>query len=851
MLHRYIMHRKQTITIVAALMVMFVAIASAGEIGIPLKWQLHELPHINKSNRQIITDASPQEYTITMGGTVDMDHGISHGHSYWDIGWQPNESLIIENIGSVPVENAKVIINERGNWYSFEEILDEILATARSDQEKIYLIWQFVRSNRHHDLPVHEVTFAEELHDPVKYLTSYSAGICDDTGSVGASLFQAAGLTEQEPFTGAYHGHIMCEVFNQGHFQFMDINLHAFYLDRENEFPVSGATIARDHDLIHREAHRHESTSDIWKFSRKTAALYGRDDRRTTRLTRGYQIRVNLRPGERIEYRWDNIGKWSTDREYARKWVGNSRKIYEPLLDAPNAGATEAENISLIKLNGQAAVTADNNEASLTYRMNSSFVFCGGWINAVFELADVNDKVIIEVWAQDNKGKGKTEPVVLWQSSGAGTQLAGFEIDSAIDPTHGRPEYEFFVRVRLNSNSGKGGAALAHLAIRGDIMVSPIFLPRLKLGENKVVYSDDSPAERKVRITHNWRETTAAKPLTPPILTYPADKSMNRDEILTYKWQPVENAKAYHFQVSRDKDFRWPYRSSLDLYREIAEHIVPFLGIYSPDTTYFWRVRTKNDKDIWGDWSKPSTFTWAGPRIPLEVKLTERNGLTTLSWQPNPRGEKPVAYEIYASDIKGFSLSKASYDAYGLGKVPGNFLGKTTDNEILVTGHLDVNNPPAGVTNPENLNRCYYRVVAVDKHGTRSGPSNFAEMRHPYIYTKPITTAKIGELYSYQPLSISSLGDLQRFYSKPGKKFWEREHLKFYIEQGPEWLKIDSDSGLLTGTPPAIAAGDHYIRLRVRATYEKRPGRDGTIGNLHPRSNFQSYKLVVKSTVLQ
>ncbi|MCD4830181.1 MAG: Ig domain-containing protein [Anaerohalosphaeraceae bacterium] len=857
----------------AVLMVMFITTADAGKeglkVGTILKWQLHELPHINKSNEQIITDGSPHEYNITMGGTVDMDHGITRGNSNWDIGWQPNESLTIANIGSVPVENAKIIINQRGNWYTIEEMLDEALATAKSDQEKVYLIWQFVRLNRFHDLCLYQFHYIEEHHDPVKFLTIYAGSICDDAGSIGASLYQAAGLTEQEPFVGCFHGHEMCEVFNESHYQFMDSDVHAFYLDRENELPVSSAALARDHDLVHREISTYGSVLTPLYNSRNIAALYGRDDGRTTRQTRGHQIRVNLRAGERIEYRWDNIGKWSMYREYTRIWVGNSRRIYEPQLDTPNAGATKAENISLIKLNGQAAVTADNNEASLTYRMNSSYVFCGGRINAAFKLADANDKVIIEAWAQDNKGKGKTESVILWQSEGAGTQQADFEIDSAIDPTHGRPEYEFFVRVRLSSNSGKGGAVLTHLAIRGDIMVSPIFLPRLKLGENKVVYTDDSSAERKVCVTYNWRETMAAKPLAPPTLAYPANESMIRDEILTYKWQPVEGAKAYHLQVARDKDFRWPYRPGLDVnYKEKPEHSIPSLGLYSPKTTYYWRICTKNDKGIWGDWSEPSTFTWTGPRVPLKVKLMEKNGLFTLFWQPNPRGEKPVSYEIYASDIKGFSISKTSYPVRTLGEVPGNFLGQITDNEIIVSGYLDSNNLPTGVTNPENLNRCYYRVVAIDAHGTRSGPSNYTEMPHPFIYTPPVTIAKVGQPYRYQPLSISSMGDFQRRDHKLCKQFWDKELLEFKIEQGPEWLKIDSKSGLLTGTPPATAAGDYNICLRVIATYDERPaiekiagghyirlcepgthkphsGVEVAVDELHPRFNLQSYKLIV------
>ena len=332
----------------------FSSIARSGEWGKPVKWQDHELSHINKSHTEVIA-ARRHEYTIHMGGTVDMDHALTREYGIWRLGWQPNESLTIENIGSTTVENCKIIVNDRGDWYTMEGLLKEAIRTVKNDQEKVYLIWDFLRSNRHHDDPLHSGQWSDELHDPVKMLAIYGAGLCDDSGSIGASMYWVAGFTASEPFVRALHGHMMCEVFAEGRWQFMDIDQNVFYLDRENRLSVSGDVIAGDHDLAHRESHYGPIFSD-WPRSRRAAALFGQDDEQSRRLTKGYEIRVNLRPSERIEYRWDNIGKWSMSmQDRQRRWVGNSRKIYQPALRSLESEAQEASNVSPITFEGRPA----------------------------------------------------------------------------------------------------------------------------------------------------------------------------------------------------------------------------------------------------------------------------------------------------------------------------------------------------------------------------------------------------------------------------------------------------------------------------------------------------------------
>ncbi|MEJ2704341.1 MAG: hypothetical protein P8Z79_18045 [Sedimentisphaerales bacterium] len=826
------------------LVLSFSSMARSGEWGTPVKWQDHELPHVSKSHEELIA-ARRHEYTIQMGGTVDMDHALTREYATWHVGWQPNESLTIENVGSVPAENCKVIINGRGDWYSMDGLLHEAIGTAKNDQEKVYLIWNFLRSNRHHDDPLQSGQWGDELHDPVKMLAIYGAGLCDDSGSIGASMYWTAGFREPEPFVRALHGHMMCEVFAEGRWQFMDIDQNVFYLDRENKLPVSGDTIAGDHDLAHRETHYGPSFTD-WTRSHRAAALFGRDDDRSTRLAKGYEIRVNLRPAERIEYRWDNIGKWSMSQpNRQRRWVGNSRKIYQPTLRTLEPEAQEAYNVSPVTFQGRPAIAAETADSSITYRMSSAFVFCGGSVTASFNLHKASDQAYIEAWATDNKGEGKTEPVMLWQANGPGPKRAQVTLDEALNPTSGPPEYEYWVRVRLSSKSGKGAAVLTSLSIRGDIMVSPIFLPRLRLGENQVVYSDESGPDRKVRVTYKWRETTATKPLPAPKLIDPPNRQTLHDEMITYKWQPVEGAGAYHFQVSRDPAMRWPYRPSFDVVYKKTEYCNPFWGIYSPGEDYYWRVRAQNDKGIWSNWSEVRTFRWDGPCVPKNVKLTHDNGKFTLSWEPNPRGRRPVAYEVYGSDIKGFSVSKDPYEIETLGMVPSSYLGRTTSTQMVVAGLRAAENVPTGVENPDNLNRCYYRVVAIDEHGTRSGCSTYAELPHPYIWTKPPTTVQAGKEYRYQPCMLHSMGDMQFRYTSPNCKFWEHEQLSFALLKAPQWLKIDPETGLLTGTAPANSPGRGPVSIQATATFEKRTGKDTFTDDLPPLICTQDFELTV------
>jgi hypothetical protein len=173
-----------------------------------------------------------------------------------------------------------------------------------------------------------------------------------------------------------------------------------------------------------------------------------------------------------------------------------------------------------------------------------------------------------------------------------------------------------------------------------------------------------------------------------------------------------------------------------------------------------------------------------------------------------------VAYRVYASDEKGFSVGDRPYKVtVGVSdevptEFPANFLEETTATELEVVG------PHAGL---RGANKAFYRVVAVDAAGSRSGPSDYAASPRPVIFSKPVTGAQRGVGYRYQVAAIRSLGDLKMriIDGKETMGFWDIERPRFEIQQGPGWLAIDGANGLLSGTPDRSGTAEVVVAVTL------------------------------------
>jgi hypothetical protein len=769
------------LTPLAAIIVLFLPAALFGGEMTDVFEPVRAKSHVE----QVRTDR--MNYAVDMGGTVDMDNTTTRLYETFEIAFQNNVSLTIANTGNSIVKNPRVITNGRRRWWCMKELLDEILAGAADDQEKALLIWDFVRRHRHHDDPI----FADdELHDPVKMLNVFGAGLCDDSGYVGCSLLHHAGLSMQKfgktPSERTLHGHMMCEAILDSGYQFLDIDENAFYLDLENERPVSGDAIVRDHYLAKRD-HTYGPLFKGWQIGEKAAALFGRDDGSTFRAVAGHRIDFDLRPGEQIEYRWDNCGKFASDDskdKRNRRFWGTSRWIYEPSLTAERIAEDSHSS------------TGDE----VVYEMKTPYAVCGGRVQARFRDASPPATRGVAVSLDGNTWQD------VWTGSRTNTVECSVETDEAVQTKLGPAKYVYFVKVT------PGAEALESLRIETDLMTSPHALPRLSVGRNEVEYTDDSDV-REVTITHRWRESDNVTPPEPPAHPLsPADGATVAATTVPFQLADSAKAERYHIQVSRRPDMRLPYRPCFDVIIDGTEHEAPFAGMFNPDEPYYWRVRPRDHHGVWGVWSPVWKFHWQGPRVPIEVKHEIRGREIAISWRPNPSGPQPVRYEVYGSDERGFTPSKSRYEVQGLGTRPSNLVGTTTETQMTVVS-ADADGP--------GRNRAFYRVVAVDAGNVAGGPSDLIELPHPFIYSQPPQNAVVGESYQYQLKSLACLGDLQYRYAKPNYAFWEAEGHEFQLAEGPSWLTFDPQIGLLSGTPTQEDTGVHQVTVTCRRTYPR------------------------------
>src|SRR5205085_9580734 len=107
----------------------------------------------------------------------------------------------------------------------------------------------------------------------------------------------------------------------------------------------------------------------------------------------------------------------------------------------------------------------------------------------------------------------------------------------------------------------------------------------------------------------------------------------------------------------------------------------------------------------------------------------------------------------------------------------------------------------------------YYRVVAVDEKGMRSGPSDYVVAPRPMIYSKPVMSGKVGSAYRYAILANRSLGDLTDRGS--GASYWEIEKPMFTLAKGPDWLTIEPVTAVLSGTPTTEGMFEVHLSVAI------------------------------------
>jgi hypothetical protein len=765
----------------------------------------HHLSDVPLRHVEAITQGR-HVYVIRQGGTMDgtncrspLGVGMTDGPALEQT-WESNRSVRLENVGDNDVVNPW-LSNGRNRFRTLDEIVAAVVTGDMSDKEKALALWfQEIQHRYHFDGD------NQELGDPVKVFNVYGYNTCGNDSICLAGLWRKAGLNVAP---ARVVGHCVSQAFYEGRWHLLDGDLHALYLLRDNATVAGEQDLVHDHDLIRRSHTQGILNPDSRATDEWESSIYVHEGKvgGERNCNQGTTMNLVLRPQEAITWRWGHVDPVKYHGSSLPKYpdtICNGLWEYQPNF-SKNGWRNGADSVVGVRTCDGALAAEGNQTGTITWTMRSPYVFVGGTLLS--------------------EGVGATF-ALSWD--GKSWEDAGADLDRFFSPG-GPARYQFKLRCQL-----RGAARLKRLTIRNDIQMAPLALPGLAVGVNTLVYTDQSPGKRHVHVTHTWVERSAARPPDAPVApVFPPNGGTADGTDLVFRWTPAEDGdgngiRDYQFELSDRLDLRWPLNTnfyklvSRTADRGKAQYALPQVGLLAADQAYYWRVRAKNQQGVWGPWSKIWTFRSRGPMPPVDVRLVfdPQRSVGTLCWKPNPSGSKPVQYRIYGSDEKGFSVSDVPYPVtVGISKmVPAtfsaNFVTEISTTEARVVGR--------GVRLP-NANKAFYRVVAVDAQGDRSGPSDYAAAPRPWIYSAPVEKAKVGTEYRYQIRTIRSLGDLRTrlVENRETMNFWDIETPRFTVLGAPAWLKVDEQNGLLWGTPDTPARSEVLVRVTLENEIRK------------------------------
>ena len=172
--------------------------------------------------------SSQDEYVIEVGGTLDPE----------------NIEIQIENIGTTPVKDPRVTVNNLYDWYDIKSMAAEITRGCATDEEKALAIWEWLLWRGYQRAPMDESAI-----NPVRAMNGYGYGICGHNAAWLKALCQAVGLQAR---VHELWGHTINEVFWDGKWHFLDSNVKVYYLGRDNKTLASLEELEKDPWLIER-----------------------------------------------------------------------------------------------------------------------------------------------------------------------------------------------------------------------------------------------------------------------------------------------------------------------------------------------------------------------------------------------------------------------------------------------------------------------------------------------------------------------------------------------------------------------------------------------------------------------
>lgn|GEM_PF-5013407 len=669
-------------------------------------------------------NADTASTNLWLGGYSDAENTRIEGPIYhqFSIGFQPMRYLQITNLDTVPIHTPRVIINQSRMFYTREMAASEALQNTQTPKEKAWSMFNFVRQNRVHlDAPEH--THSAETHDPIKVLSVYGFGFCDDAANTLRRLSQVAGYPALE---WGITAHSLAEVdFGMG-MSLLDPDIEVFYPNYNHSKWIGKDDAVFDRYLISRVHHYGRSQPFIPASARYVASMFVPFANLDNRITDTFQIRYTLRPQQQLQMHWDSVilehrNFNNTTPGSAHKYIIGNAKWLHTLTPYTSGFQYQIDDTVNVKSDTTGLLPGFSPAnplvcADMVWKVHFPFPHLDHRIQLLLNLPN-SDNVQVE-WSLDS---------VLWQpvASFTGPKLGwdSCSLYNVLNPLVNAAIYSGFIRIRICQAHIALPAGIDSMSLLSITQISKNFQPHLNIGNNVLAFSHaDTGVFRHVKIELGWQEEQLNRPpQVNPNPVYPGVGLQTDTALIRFRWGHAwdpdgDPIAEYHFRLSDRPDMLYPIAPNYDRYISPSGSLLPAFrpevpGFLEHGQTYYWQVRARDAKGLWGDWGPVWNFT---PRCVMQPHFSGfqvSDTAFTLLFQPSNFGKVPVSYEIHASN-----------EMYGFTPESSTRIGITQHNYFHVP-HASNQPPPA-----------FYRIIAVDSFGQKSAPSVTFDAPFPYVF---------------------------------------------------------------------------------------------------------------------
>ena len=697
---------------------------------------------VEKKTKSFLVVNNNYNDVIEMGGTLDgfntysrlsKNNRLENNYSQFI----PMESISITNNGNERIIAPRLLINSDKNWYNTGAFFSEFIGEKGGDLDKdrILHLWNFLKNNREHYSPS-----GYDGMNTYKMFAVYGYSTCDIVAYVCRLLASYGG---NNGYSYLMPHHTVAEVSDGVKHSLVDADLEVFYLNSDNQSLAGVDEVIADKYLITRTKHfgknlLYDKETDAWIANVYSLGRFAPEKSPDANNLR-YPISsfdFVLKPSETINFRYEKaekyyhnwLGNGNIPDSFLEFFISNSQHILATKLDSSsfNSIFEESKNIRFSQAYmDKPALYASVDSAYLIYRVNLPFPILDARLKGLFH--NTSDKDSISVFLSlDNEISWDK----IWFSHNVGTYEDSIHIGNYFPyPLPDRavyPPYSYSLKITLNPFDSLSICGLDSLYIENTFQISKRFLPTLKLGSNPISYQDQNieDSTRNVHIAINWKENSENNP--PNKIGFPIFP-LNQSEIdslyFAFTWDIATDNDGdmiadYEFMLADHPEMNYPLSPNFNQYGSaLGESTIrPYFkvketGWLNEGKTYYWKVRAKDSRGAWGEWSDIWSFVPHGVMRPQNGNTSIWNDSLQISWQSNKTGQKPDFYKIYASnESNGFTPNQKT------------FFTTTLDTIITILCSVD------------NIPKTFYRITACQNNGQESAPSDVIAIPFPTVF---------------------------------------------------------------------------------------------------------------------